>query len=204
MASLYLKSTTTLLLIITTLSITIAEIEIEIFDSEGKELVNGGRYYIIPQNPSFSGSGLSPTFKNDTMKCPYYITQFENETSLGVPVRMSSTIAGSSTILKGAPTTFEFEKKPENCKDRLGWKVVRDEKKGESYVTLSGSDFWAFNLTKSFVIGGTNGGVYRLFSLSEDKFVGLIEKDGFLGINDANPLSVVFKRYIDKGLVMNA
>ncbi|KMT13681.1 hypothetical protein BVRB_4g080640 [Beta vulgaris subsp. vulgaris] len=193
MASIFLKSTTTaLLLIFSTLCIATAVV---IQDTDGDALRNGGQYYIIPVSAGFQG-GLTLKSKADNSPCPLYITRDKVETSRGIPVTIASPYR-IAIITSSIPIGIVFTNTPNVCMQPLGWQVVADEKTGQSYVATGGNGF-GFNPTESFDIQQIEGNnnVYKIRFAGESE-VGFFEKDGLLGITNEIPLPVVFQKAFD-------
>ncbi|XP_048496414.1 kunitz-type trypsin inhibitor alpha chain-like [Beta vulgaris subsp. vulgaris] len=193
MASNFLKSTTTVLLLISALSIATAFI----LDIDGDPLYNGGQYYIIPQSLGF-GAGLTLKSKADSLPCPFYIGRENDETSYGMPV----TIASPFKIRNIIPSllisiVFKGDDNPNICMQPLEWQVIADASTGKSYIATGGSG-GAFNPTTTFSIEqiGININMYKIRNAGVSD-VGFFEKDGLLGLTDDIPLHVVFRKAFD-------
>ncbi|XP_010693620.2 kunitz-type trypsin inhibitor alpha chain [Beta vulgaris subsp. vulgaris] len=190
MASIFLKQTITLLLIFSALSISIASI----LDTDGEPLVNGGQYYIIPQSAGIMGRGLTLISKPDASPCPLHITRDKDETSLGIPVTITSPFK-VEFITDSVPINIVFKDTPNICVQSLAWQMIPDETTGQFYVATGGSGFLP---TESFMvvkIGDKN--VYKMRYIGEfdeTLYIGIFKKDGLLGSTNEIPLPVVFKK----------
>ncbi|KMS98700.1 hypothetical protein BVRB_3g069490 [Beta vulgaris subsp. vulgaris] len=156
------------------------------------------QYYIIPQSLGFGG-GLTLKSKAGTSPCPLYIGRENDETSPGIPVRISSPFM-IATITPSLPINLVFKDTPSICMQPLGWQVIPDGTTGQSYVATGGSSI-PFNPTETFgieQIGDNN--VYKISNrgtFGEARYVGFFEKDGLLGITNDIPLPVVFRKAFD-------
>ncbi|XP_010693985.2 factor Xa inhibitor BuXI [Beta vulgaris subsp. vulgaris] len=194
MASIFLKSTTTLILIFSAFCIATAII----LDTDGDALRNGGQYYILPQSIGFGG-GLTLKSKSGYSPCPLYITRENDETSPGIPVTIASP-ARIAIITSSLPISIVFNDIPNICMQPLGWQVIPDGTTGQSYVATGGSGI-PFNPTETFSIEqiGDNN-VYKISNKAgsgEARDVGFFEKDGLLGITNDIPLPIVFRKAFD-------
>ncbi|XP_057249362.1 trypsin inhibitor 1B [Beta vulgaris subsp. vulgaris] len=192
MGSIFLKSTTTLLLIFSTLSIATAFI----LDTDGEPLFNSRKYYILPQSLGFGG-GLTRTTKNTDLPCPYYVTRDKDETSNGMPLIISSPFRMLQIPLS-SPVYIAFEQMITVCIQSMGWRLIPDDSTGRSYVGTGAS---GFDLTQRFTIEHAGSefenNVYKIRYIGESgegRDVGFFKEDGLLGITDDIPLTVMFKK----------
>ncbi|CAO2827754.1 unnamed protein product [Amaranthus hypochondriacus] len=183
----FLKSITALLLFFCALSIATAFV----LDTDGEPLVNGGRYYIVPQSIGVGG-GLTRTLVTKITPCFYHITRDKDETSPGIPVRISSPFE-ITVINPGLPISIAFDDRIiDFCMRSMIWRVFADKTTGQSFVVTGGSVS-----RPSFTIEETQEDtnyVYKIKSIVEQKDVGIFEKDGLLGITNEIPLPVLFKK----------
>ncbi|KMS98697.1 hypothetical protein BVRB_3g069460 [Beta vulgaris subsp. vulgaris] len=193
MASIFLKSTTTLILIFSALCIATAVI----LDTDGDALRNGGQYYIIPRSLGFGG-GLTLNSKAGNTPCPLYITRENDETSPGIAVTIASP-ARIGIITSSLPISIVFNDIPNICMQPLWWQVIPDGTTGQSYVATGGSGI-PFNPTETFSIEPIEGNIYKIrngVGSDQARDVGFFENDGLLGITNDIPLPVVFRKAFD-------
>ena len=198
MASLFLKSTITILLIFLTLSIIAKADRRFVLDSDGKPVFNGGRYYMIPQTIGIGG-GLTRTTKDNYTPCPYYVTRDSDETSNGMPLTISSPLK-ILYLPESSSVSIAFQEMITVCIQSMGWGVVPDDLAGKLYVTTGGDNVnWKFLIKKAE--GESRNNVYniRIYNeqSSKDSNVGFFEDDGLLGVTDDIPLKVMFKKAFD-------
>ena len=195
MASIFLKSTTTILFIFSVLFIVT---EALVLDSDGEPVFNGGQYYMIPQNIGFGG-GLTRTTKDDYTPCPYYVTRDKDETSNGMPLTISSPLK-ILYLPESSSVSIAFQEMITVCIQSMGWGVVPDDLAGKLYVTTGGDNVnWKFLIKQAE--GESRNNVYniRIYNeqSSKDSNVGFFEDDGLLGVTDDIPLKVMFKKAFD-------
>ncbi|XP_057543424.1 kunitz-type trypsin inhibitor-like 2 protein [Amaranthus tricolor] len=182
----FFKYVITLLLFFSVLSIATAVI----LDTDGEPLVNGGRYFIVPQSIGIGG-GLTRTLVTKITPCFYHITRDKNETFPGILVKISSPFE-ITVINPGLPIRITFDDRIiDFCMRSMTWRVFADKTTGQSYVVTGGSVS-----QPSFTIEETqeDTNVYKIKSILDQKDVGFFEKDGLLGITNEIPLPVLFKK----------
>ncbi|XP_010693990.2 trypsin inhibitor BvTI [Beta vulgaris subsp. vulgaris] len=200
MASIFLKSTITLLLIFSALSVATAFV----LDTDGEPLfnqVNNSRYYILPQTIGIGG-GLTRTTKNPELPCPYYITRDNDETSSGMPLYISSPLR-ILFIPLSSPVHISFEEMTTICiQESMGWRVISDDSTGRLYVsTGAGRGPGRFTIEQAESESSNNVYKIRYIGALDSEAgagdLGFFKEDGLLGITDDIPLTVVFKKAFD-------
>ncbi|XP_057543426.1 kunitz trypsin inhibitor 4-like [Amaranthus tricolor] len=197
MASIFLKSSTTILFIFSTLSIAAAAGGF-VLDSDGEPLFNGRQYYMIPQTIGIGG-GLTRTTKDDYTPCPYYVTRDKDETSNGMPLTISSPLK-ILYLPESSSVSIAFQEMITVCIQSMGWGVVPDDSAGKLYVATGGDNVnWKFLIKQAEEESRNNVYNIRIYNeqSSKDSNVGFFEDDGLLGVTDDIPLKVMFKKAFD-------
>lgn len=168
-----------------------------VLDSEGKPVINGDEYYILPVMRG-RGGGLELA-KTGSERCPLTVVQARSELSHGLPARLSSP-ALILTLTTSLPMQIAFTPPEESTclPSPSSWNVERESKIGQSVVKIARDDqqvgFGSFGIRR--VDDGDYKLVYCASSSDADcKDLGISiddENNRLLVVKDGDPLIVQF------------
>ncbi|KAL2903876.1 Endogenous alpha-amylase/subtilisin inhibitor [Bienertia sinuspersici] len=163
-------------------------------DADGEPMLNGGTYYILPQN----GSGLTFVPPNTTSPCSLYITQESDPTSDGLPIKISSPINSKYLPFGSTIFTFPSDMITTPCIQQLEWRPTHDDATGLFYVvagtTTQEAAPSAFNIIVPFNYG--QPGSYQLNYCNDLACgaLGIFQENRLLGITNDTRFTVRFKK----------